>query len=314
MNPISTPYFIAVFYNIDILNRVRKNMQKIIYADVLIFLNAVVTFVLLLSVAELSSVRAKPGRIATGSLVGGVYSLIILAPPINFFALLITKIFMCISIVLLTFHVKSYKKTLKCLSIFVLMNFLYAGVIYFFSTLTGAAYLQYNNGYGYIHISTPALILITAAVFAVLKILHAKFYSQRAKNLIYKLLIRYNNSEVCVNALYDSGNSICDAYTGRPVVIVSEEQISELLNQDDFLALTHGKNSAELLSKSKIKIRYLPVSTIGGKEILPAFTADRVIIENDGVYKEIEMPSIAVTSSGLGRKDYRALINAAVLE
>ena len=60
-------------------------MQQVIYVDVLIFLNTIITFIILLTTVEISGVSPKTFRLLTGSLLGGIFSLIILAPEMNVF-------------------------------------------------------------------------------------------------------------------------------------------------------------------------------------------------------------------------------------
>ena len=88
-----------------------------IYVDVLFVLNFFITYLLLLLTKSLVKFTSKAGRLLFGALIGGVYSLVILAPNLNFFASLIGKLLVSMLIVAASFNIKRltvFLKTLAC--------------------------------------------------------------------------------------------------------------------------------------------------------------------------------------------------------
>ena len=74
-------------------------MKQIIYVDVLVVLNTVVTFIMLLTTAAVTGVKNSVGRLLIGAVTGGLFSLILLAPEMSVPCVLLTKAAMAVSLV-----------------------------------------------------------------------------------------------------------------------------------------------------------------------------------------------------------------------
>ncbi|MCH5198198.1 MAG: sigma-E processing peptidase SpoIIGA [Oscillospiraceae bacterium] len=274
-------------------------MQQVIYADVLIFLNTVITFLLLLTVKQFTGASAGAGRLLIASFAGGVYSLIILAPKMNIFLMLAAKAAMCVSIVFIAFKAGSIRKMAKSALLFLAFSFLYAGIMYSLSCLFDTSFFSVNNGSVYFDLSVYSLIIISAVIYAVIRVLRKRFFTPSPEDMIYSADIFYRGSSVKVNALLDSGNSVKDIYTGKPVIILSAERAKCLT----------GVNLPDVPGEGDIPIRLLPVNALSSKKLLPAFTADSAVIFCDSISREVKGPCVAVTDNELGGEKYQALIS-----
>ena len=286
-------------------------MQQIIYVDVLIFLNTIITFIILLATTEISGVSAKAVRLLTGSLLGGIYSLIILAPEMNVFLVFATRIAMSVSIISITFSIHKIKKFLRCLVSFVGISFVFAGIVYFLESFLSSSFLQMNNGMVYFDVSFFSLVVMCSAAFFVIRIINKKVFTKTQTDLIYELEIMFNGKSVRMTALYDSGNCVQDVYTGKPVIIVNANKIKEFFDEKTFNLLFVDFSDDENMI-SNIKLRFLPVKSISSSTLLPAFTAQKIIISDENIRKEISSPCIAVTFDELGENSYQALINQSI--
>ena len=286
-------------------------MQQVIYVDVLIFLNTIITFIILLTAVEISGVSAKAVRLLTGSLLGGIYSLIILAPEMNMFFVFATRIAMSVSIVSITFSVHKIKKFLRCLAAFVGISFVFAGIVYFLGSFSFSSFLQMNNSIVYFDVSFFSLVVMCSVVFFVIKIINKRLFVKTQTDLIYELEIMFNDKSIRTTALYDSGNCVQDVYTGKPVIIVNANEIKEFFDEKTFTSL-FVDFSTEENAASDIKLRFLPVRSISSSTLLPAFTARKIIISDENIRKEILSPCIAVTLDELGESSYKALINQSI--
>ncbi|MBQ2758702.1 MAG: sigma-E processing peptidase SpoIIGA [Clostridia bacterium] len=286
-------------------------MQQVIYVDVLIFLNTIITFIILLTTVEISGVSPKTFRLLTGSLLGGIFSLIILAPEMNVFFVFATRLAMSVSIVSVTFNIHKVKKFLRCLALFVVISFVFAGIVYFFESFSSSSFLQMNNSMVYFDVSFLSLVIMCGIVFAVIKILNKKLFIKTRTDMIYELEITFNEKTVSTLALYDSGNCVQDVYTGKPVIIVNAEEIRDLFDEKTFNSLFVDFSDEEN-TPGDIKLRFLPVKSISSSTLLPAFTAQKIIISDENIRKEILSPCIAVTVDELGENSYKALINQSI--
>ena len=164
-------------------------MQQVVYADVLIVLNTVITFILLLTVKIFAGVSGNALRILLASFVGGVYSLIILAPKMPLILIFLAKSGMCVSITFIAFHIRNLRKMLRCCILFLCVSFLYAGILYAFSYFLQSDSLIVNNGAAYFQISAVSLILICSAVYGVIYLLRKKLFLIKQNDMIYDLNI-----------------------------------------------------------------------------------------------------------------------------
>lgn len=287
-------------------------MQTVVYADILFFINTVITFLILLTTADVIKIRSAKNRYITGSLTGGIFSFMIFAPPMHFLLVLIIRAVISALIILITFRIKNVRQFLKCVFGFFLISFLYAGIVYFISGHFNIANIYYNNGFTYYDFSAVSLIIITTCVFLCVRFLNKKILNKTKSDMLFNVEIIYNEGKVNVCALYDTGNSIKDIYSGKPVIIVSINHMSELLEPECLIKLrkTFEDSSFSDLPQG---IRLLPVKTIGEKKLLPAFTADKAIVYDTEKNRTIEKACIALTDDNFGDNEYKALINDAVL-
>ncbi len=282
-------------------------MQRIIYADELILINTIMTFIMLLTTRQFSVVKPSAGRLISASFIGGFYSLILLAPKMPVYLMLLTRTLL--SIVILAFPSPVLRKTLKSALLFISVNYLYCGVCYAVLRITGSELLQVNNGFAYYHIGAGAFVAASAGLYCVIAILKKAFFKPLQNDLIYDLELVYEDRQVKLQALMDSGNQLVDMYTHKPVIVIAPEISDRIIGY---------KSSADIRGSMEkgdpeVKFRLLPVSCVNASVLLPAFTATKAVVSLDDRKKVIEAPSLAVSDDSLGEDRYQALIGATAL-
>ncbi len=287
-------------------------MQTVIYADILFFMNTVITFLILLTTADIIKVSSAKCRYAAGAFAGGVFSFIILAPPMNFLLVLALRIIISILIILITFRIRNVRHFLKCVFGFFLISFLFAGIVYFISGYLDFPNVYYNNGFTYFDFSALSLIIITASVFLSVRIINKKILNKTKSDMLFNVEIFYKGNKARVCALYDTGNTVKDIYSGKPVIIVSIYQLEDIIDTDSFIKLQKVFCDSSFFDLPQ-GIRLLPVKTIGEKKLLPAFTSDKAVVYDAETNRTIDKACIALTDDTFGNNEYKALINDAVL-
>ena len=286
-------------------------MRQVIYVDSLVFLNTVVTFLLLLAVRQFSGVKTSGKRLLPASLLGGASSLVILVPRMGTLFSAGYKLIVCAAIVFTAFFAKDGKKYLKCAGIFVFLTFLYAGAMCFLSQVSGG--VSYRNGVGYVGFGFWQMIGISAVLYLLLRVLKKRFCAGN-EAFRYEITLYCHGKSVSGAAYYDSGNFICDCYTGRPVVIVSEAWIAPVLSEQELSALRQWGGLSADGAESLPRLRLIPVKTIAGDRLLPAFTGDAAVVRNADRYCRVEAPSVAVASDAFECEGCAALINGRFFE
>ena len=238
-------------------------------------------------------------------------SLIILAPALNIILSVLVRILISAVIVLLSFRVNSLRLYIRCFAVFIGISLLLAGIMLFAGMLFGSSSVVSNNGFVYVDFSISAIILIICASFFLIKIVNRSFLARRKEDLIFDVQIFFCSKSVSVKAFYDSGNSLVDVFTGKPVVIVSLDDIAQFSDGQLFNEISNYFECGEFENRSG-RIRLLPVRTLGNSCFIPAFTAEKLTVSGKDIFRIIEKPTIAISDNTFRGKGYSALINEAV--
>ncbi len=286
-------------------------LQTVIYADVLLFINTVITFLILLSTADILRINSSRCRFLAGAFSGGIFSFIIFAEPMNIFLLFFIRIIISVLIVLITFGINNFRRLMKCFAGFFLISFLYAGVVYFLVSCFSFSGVYVNNGFTYFDLGAVSLIIITVILFACIILINRIILAKKKADLLYDVSIFRGDRSTKVCALYDTGNNVKDIYNGSPVIIVSISVLDKLMDNDELVRLkSFFVNSS--YCDLPAGIRLLPVKTIDSARLLPAFSADKAIIGNSENCFVTGKVCVAVTEDTFGENKYKALINDSV--
>ena len=287
-------------------------MQTVIYADLLIIFNTVMTLLIIIITSDILKIDSTKVRYLSGAICGGLCSLIILAPEMNIIIMLISKAVMCIIIVILAFGIRKFSIFLKCTAMFIIVSCMLAGIINVVATMINHQDVYMNNGYLYMDINVFVMIAIVCIVYMLIKILNKKVFVKQKGDLIFDVCLEFSGRKIKLKALYDSGNNLIDVFTGKPVIIVSISQLRDCF-ESEILSALDMLMSGNISCAIPEKIRLLPIRTLGNECVLPAFTADIATVQNDSLKKIIKFPCVAISPDSFDGTKYTGLINDAVL-
>ncbi len=269
-------------------------LKTIIYADILIVINIIVNYLLLRACATITGCQFSPVRFLSASAMGGVFSLIIFIENIPDAVNIIIKFVFFALIVLIAFGAKSLKAFLKCFGTFFITNFAFAGIMLAISIAVAPNATIYKNGIVYFNINIFTLTVTSVICYAVLSISSRFTKSKVPEKSIYQLRITYGSKTVEGKALLDTGNTLCDCFSGKPAIITEKKFVSHLCDEAE---ITEMKN-----------FRLIPFSTIESGGALPAFLADKAEIMENGKWIEAKDIYIAVTEKKIVSGGYSALL------
>lgn len=284
-------------------------MQKVIYADVLIFINCVITLLILLTASDIIKCFPARKRYIAGAFVGGFLSLLIFLPVNNIILNILIKAVEGILIVFVVFGYESLKQIIKAFFSFIFCSFLYGGIVFAVSFATGSKLLQYNNGYLYFDLSAYGLILMCTAVFFIIKIADRRIFKKNKNDITYKAELYLFDNKYEFNAFLDSGNTVVDRFTGRPVVILSFSVVKNAFSIAEREIISSILNGV-IPDNLPAGMRLLPVKTLGSQKLMPTVTAERIIIRNTNFRKIIKKPGIVLSDDSFGEEKFSALINS----
>lgn len=278
----------------------------IVYLDVLIVLNLFINFFILKLTALICKNGCKTYRIILGSLVGALFSLYIFLPSSNPLIEAVFRLVISGVITVISFGVDSFKGLLRRIAVFFAASFIYAGCMMGIWYIFKPNRLAINNGIVYVDISP--LVLICATIISYLILLTIRFFS--AKHAPYakrcNLIIRVEQNEVKITAMVDTGHSLTDSITQRPIIIIDKQTANKLLS---FVPTLATASDVDCDIKG---FRLIPYSSIGGHGLLTAFEPDILSVENNNRITQISRPLLAISEEPLG-EDYRAIISPTLL-
>lgn len=274
--------------------------MQTIYADVLIVLNIYVNFILVLASSRITRSKVSNKRGIISAVYGSFYSLMILLPELDILLNMLIKIFAGATIVLIAFGFGNSKRFFINTVCFFTVNFVFGGVIFALYIWLEPSFIHFNNTYFYVDFSLLLLIFVTAFLYTVLSIFRYFFDRNMLLSDDYRIIVKYKGNTAVLDGFADTGNSLVDFFSGKPVVICSREELSEIINIPD--------NPEECL---KIKgFRLIPYSTVSGEGMIPVFTPDEVTI----ISKNTDCHKKADVMIGIRDIDKKAIFNPNLLK
>lgn len=269
------------------------NLNTVIYADILIVINIIINYLLLRASSAVTGCEFKALRFLIASAIGGLFSLIIFVENIPVLVNIVMKTAFLLLMVFVAFGAKSLKAFLKCCAAFFLSNFAFAGIMLALNLTLIPYSAIYKNGIVYFDIDILTLTVAAIICYVTLSLISRFTKSKVPPKSIYPIKITYGETTVEGKALFDSGNSLCDCFSGKPAIIAEKDFINTLCPND----ITCMKN-----------FRLIPFTTIKSNGALPAFMADKTEIMAEGKWIGCSDIYIAVTEKKIVSGGYSALI------
>lgn len=268
--------------------------MQTIYIDILIILNIYVNYFLLRITAKFTHSPLRTARCIISAVYGSLFSLLILAPQLNNCLNILIKSSAAVTIVIMAFGFHGKKRFFLNTVSFFSANFLLGGTVYAVYSWLKPEFVHFNNSYFYIDFSLLLLVVTTAVMYFIVRIVENVIDRIPDGADCYDVIIRYRDKVITLNGLADTGNSLTDFFSGSPVIVCGKEKFSDVTE--------NGSN---------IKgFRLLPCSTVSGNGIIPVFRPDEILILNNlnGERKKVD----AVI--GLGENSEKAVFNPRLLK
>ncbi len=269
----------------------------VIYADVLVTVNGWVDFLLLVLLRRITGATAPGWRLALGALVGGGAALVLLLPPLPFWASLVFKVGGAAAMVAVSFPLEGWRPFGKRLLWLLLLSGGMAGLCegaYYLATPAG---IYVGNGVVYYAISPLLLVVVTAGCYCLLWAAGRFLHQKAPPGLRYTVSVTEGGKTVSFPCLYDSGNHLVEPFSGAPVAVVEREALGAL----------------GLEERTGPGWRVIPFDSLGGAGLLSAFRPERVSIHIEGRTVPVNGCFVALWEKGFSA-DYRGLLGKAAME
>lgn len=241
----------------------------VIYADVLVALNLYINYFLLYGTALILKRGISRKRCVLAAFIGAFGALIIFIPTINLILSALYKAALCAAITFAAFGKQKPYDFAVCALVFIIVNFIFAGVMNALWVFFAPIGMIFENGVCYFDIPIGALIAFTAAAFFLIKLIKTLSARFSRKDKICEVKIFANNSEITLKGLCDTGCEVVDLFTKIPVIICERGKCINIIPRE--IENYFAGNSVE-------KIRLVPCNTVASETLIPIFKADKILI------------------------------------
>lgn len=282
-----------------------------IYVDTLFLLNSAINGLLLLGSGRLGGVPPRPWRVAAGAGLGGAYAVACVIPDLAFLGGWPWKLLVSVAMAVCAFGFT--RRTVKLWGVFLALSAAFGGLILVLVQLLGAGLLLVN-GTAYYPVSGRLLLMTAAAVYILARTVFARLVQHSGDDLV-RVELTSGEKTVKLTALRDTGNTLRDPATNRPVMVVEWQEAGGLLPPSAPLHRGELSDPAALMTRMQAAapekkwrlIPYRAVGTSGG--LLLGMTCDRMRIAKKTVEGGVIAFSPTPLSDGGG---YTALIGGSV--
>lgn len=275
----------------------------IVYVDVLLVINLFVNYFLLLVTKTLLHKTVRRKRLVLGAVLGSLYALVIFLPKLpNIVTLLMHLAASCL-IVLAAFPVENAKAFFKAFAAFFAVNFAFAGLMLALWLGFRPNGMVYQNGAVYFDIDIKILILSSAACYLLLTLIFRLLRRRAPDNAVYDIELLQNGKTVIAKALLDTGHSLSDGFSDRPVLVASRRVVQRLA---DASLLPFLKGETAPLSGSAAHIRLIPYSSVRGSGVLKAFCIEEVRVPSRSY--RLQNVLLALSETEFSSGEYEVLL------
>ncbi len=272
----------------------------VIYIDVLIVVNAYITYFTLKATARLLHLGYKTGRLIAASLLGGI-SAAAAAVPMGFLPSVLLRALITAGLTTLAFGFSGLKPLFMRIFINIAGSALICGGAILLRELTGSSIFGAAGGYPYFNISVLTLIAASTGVYIALTVFR-RICDRPDEGSLIKITVKKNGKTAEISAFPDSGNNLSDFLTGLPVIVCRKEKFEELF------PLGEAESGSPLPSGTRL----IPFSSVGGNGIITAFKPDSLTAETKNGEKSIEA-LIGTGGRPLENESFDAIINPKIL-
>lgn len=241
-----------------------------VYVDSLFLVNWVMNFYLLLLVNHSTFRTATCKRLLLGAMVGAGFELVpLIGNMFLWLRLLIGIVVGTIAMITIAFPVKSIKAIFNILEKLIIYSFLMGGVLLFLIRMLPFARKYITHIFG---------VMGAGALICALLLLRKERDERKKQECICRATLITKEGSMKVMALVDSGNSLIEPISGKPVCIIEQEVFQSLWRNEDLL------------------YRAIPYHSIGkNKGILQGYILQKLQLDLGGVEKSFSDVYVAVS-------------------
>ena len=258
--------------------------MRIIYLDILIGVNLSIDYLMLFALSRISGIYSTRFKLFLGALLGSLYAVLSCIVEANIITSLPIKIAISALMVLICFGYKNKSRFLKLLLLFLFISFAVAGGVLALGNISNNSFFA-GSGYYINNISFKTIVIAMLISW----IITGFIFRNEAKDTIIprktvKADVYFLDNHAEYTLLVDTGNTLHDIISGKPVIILDRFSASQILPINISLNRLHTENAADILSnipENYVKyFRLIPFNAVGKNSgLLLSFKPDKITID-----------------------------------
>ncbi len=258
--------------------------MRIIYLDILIGVNLAIDYLMLFALSRISGIYSTRFKLFLGALLGSLYAVLSCIVQTNIITSLPIKIAISALMVLICFGYKNKSRFLKLLLLFLFISFAVAGGVLALGNISNNSFFA-GSGYYINNISFKTIVIAMLISW----IITGFIFRNEAKDTIIprktvKADVYFLDNHAEYTLLVDTGNTLHDIISGKPVIILDRFSASQILPINISLNRLHTENAADILSnipENYVKyFRLIPFNAVGKNSgLLLSFKPDKITID-----------------------------------
>ena len=295
-----------------------------VYLDVVLLENLCMNYIILFATGYILKIKRKHIKLIVSGLIGGIYSILVYMEIMEIYSNIVAKIILSVVMVYIAYTPKTIKELFKVLIFFYLISFVFGGCAFALLYFIKPEEIFIRNG---VFVGTyPIKIAILGCIVGFIVITIA-FYIVKIKlgkkDIYCDITIFFNEKNIDVKALIDTGNMLKDPITNIPVIVVEKEKLFNLLPTsilNNLNQIIDGSVPNEIYEEKNFeyisKFRVIPFKSLGKENgLLLGFKTDKVIIKKDDTVNQINKVIVGIYNNKLKKKEqYSALVGLDIIE
>lgn len=289
---------------------------KVIYIDVLIFVNFIVNYFILLATQRICRQRAGTLRTFLADALASVCSLAVFLPETGAISGVLLRLAVSSAVVLTAFGFRDCKRFFSLLGGFFAVSFAYAGICFGIWAVFKPKGMIIKNDIVYFDVSPLLLICTSAVCYVLLMLLKKHFSKDEGTSLEYTVEITINGQTSSLKGFLDTGNMLYDCFSECPVIIAKKKYIhNSAIPNFSFAGGEKGLKQLDgsvNLPENLKGFRLIPYCVVGSKGVLPAFKPDGVVISDGKTEYKPDCCLVALSDEQTG--EWEALLGKNIFE
>lgn len=232
-----------------------------VYLDSLFVLNFILAYLLLLVTAKVAGEGVRRGRLALSGLLGAVFAALGFLPGLGWLANPLCKGSAAVLMLLLAFG--NSRRLGRLGWIFLALSCALGGGVCLTSLLLGKGF-SLRQGVLLTSMDVKVVLFSAAACYALLSTLLRRTGRHVGRELL-PVVVSIGGKRLLLTALRDTGNTLTDPATGRPVLVAEGERFRDFFPGELLETLEQPAEAVERFASEALgrRLRLLPYRAVG---------------------------------------------------